>query len=239
MTLKHNTLSAAIGIAGLCIGSLSMSANAGNLGVAAKAGTLGLGLEADYIISDTFSIRLQANHLDYDYDMDEDGVEYETTLGLSSFGGLVDWHPFGGAFRLSVGGYSNANEITGAASGAGEYEIGDDIFIVGPNGDFNMNALIEMGDGFVPYAGIGWGHSPSNKGGLLLSLDIGILFQGEPNIDLNATGSIYDVNSGMTIDVTNNADFQEQLRIEEQNIQDDLSDFDLYPVISFGIGYRF
>ncbi|MGB3621056.1 hypothetical protein FT643_12910 [Ketobacter sp. MCCC 1A13808] len=230
---------AAYGLAGLLFLSAPLTATAGNLGIAAKAGTLGLGLEADYIINDKFSVRVQGNQLDYDYDLDEDGIEYQATLELATFGALLDWHPFGGAFRVSIGGYSNGNEASGVAGGPGEYQIGDDIYVVDDNDEFRMSAEIGMGDSFAPYAGIGWGHSTSNDGGLLLSLDVGVLFQGETTVNLTASGSVYDTNSDTTIDVTNNAEFQNQLRTEEANLQDDLSDFDIYPVITFGIGYRF
>ncbi len=237
MSLNLKPLSAAIGCTGILLASASLTATAGNLGVAAKAGTLGLGLEADYIISDKFSVRVQGNQLDYDYDMEEDGIEYQATLGLSSFGALIDWHPFNGAFRVSVGGYSNSNEVTGAAGGPGEYEIGNDTYTA--SDDFRLCADITMGKSFAPYAGIGWGHSTANDGGLLLSFDIGVLFQGETTVDLTATGTVFYSGTSIPINVGTDPTFQQQLQIEEQNLQDDLSDFDLYPVITFGIGYRF
>lgn len=212
-------------------------AAAGNLGVAGKISTLGYGAEADYVITEKFSVRAQFNTFSYDFDLDENDIEYDSTLDLSSYGVLLDWHPFGGGFRVSAGGFVIDNEIKGKASGQGEYEIGDETYTVGPNDSLQATAAITLGDGFKPYLGFGWGHSPANKGGLLLSFDVGVLFQGSPDVDLKVRGTA-DLN-GTPVDFSNDPTLQAEVREEEKELQDDLKDFDLYPVVSFGIGWRF
>ncbi|HVK99351.1 MAG TPA: hypothetical protein VM553_06030 [Dongiaceae bacterium] len=215
------------------------AAHAGNLGVAGKISSLGYGLEADYILSDKFSVRGQFNTLDYDDTFKEDGINYDGTLDLSSFGVLLDWHPFGGGFRVTAGGFSVDNEVTGVGSGSGTYEIGDATYVVEESDNLKVDALIELGDGFKPYVGLGWGHSPSNKGGLLLSVDVGLLLQDSPSVDLTASGTATDEGSGLTVDMATDPTVQEELRKEEQNLEDDLKDLDIYPVISLGVGWRF
>lgn len=231
---RHGLLSA-VALTVLAAGS----AHAGNLGVAGKISSLGYGVEADYILSDRFSVRGQFSTFDYDDTFKEDGIDYDGTLDLSSFGVLLDWHPFGSAFRVSAGGFSVDNELHGIGSGAGTYEIGDVTYTVDASDDLKINALIELGDGFKPYLGIGWGHSPTNKGGLLLSFDVGLLFQGEPSVKLDASGTATDESSGFTVDLATDPTAQAELRKEEQNLEDGLSDFDIYPVVSFGVGWRF
>lgn len=211
------------------------TASAGPLGVAAKAGTLGFGVEADYVITDKLSVRGQLNGYDYDYTTDEDDIEYDGQLELSSYGVLLDWHPMGGAFRLSLGGYVNNNELSGTASGAGEYDIGDETYTVEPGDSLRLNTSIELGDGFAPYAGLGWGHSPANQGGILFSFELGVLMQGSPSVALDARGTV----NGGAIDVATDPTVQAELRKEEANLEEDLKDFELYPVISLGLGYRF
>ncbi|HEX4938826.1 MAG TPA: hypothetical protein VFX11_09135, partial [Candidatus Kapabacteria bacterium] len=154
-------------------------------------------------------------------------------------GVLLDWHPFGGGFRVSAGGFNVDNELSGVGSGVGTYHIGDTTYTVDENDDLEVNALIELGDGFKPYLGLGWGNSPSNKGGLLLSFDVGILFQGSPSADLEVTGTATDEGTGLTVDFSTDPTVQEEVRKEEQNLEDEVKDFDLYPVISAGIGWRF
>lgn len=225
-------------VAGTSLFLLSGLATAGNLGVAGKVSTLGYGLEADYIISDKFSVRGQFNTLGYDDTFDEDGIDYDGELELSSYGVLLDWRPFGGNFRLSAGGFNVDNKITGSASGEGTYEIGDEQYTVGPNDDLRLSADMELGDGFKPYLGLGWGHAPANKGGLLLSFDVGVLIQGDPEVNLAVRGSAED-QFGNPVDAGSDPTVQAELRKEEANMEDDLKNFDVYPVVSFGIGWRF
>ncbi len=211
---------------------------AGGIDAAIKAGSLGVGLELGYTFEGSnFSFRLQGNDFDYDYTLEEDDIEYDTTLDLASVGFLVDWHPFSGAFRFTLGVYEHENKIYGTSSGEGVYEIGDITYVVDSNDNFLLEANIDLGDGLAPYAGIGWGHSPTNDTGLLLSLDIGVLYQGAPEVDLQASGNA--TANGFTIDVGQDPTAQAQVQEEEDNLEDDLSQFDLYPVITFGIGYRF
>lgn len=233
--LKHPLLASALSTSLLLLPAIS---SAGNLGIAAKASTLGLGLEADYIISDTLSVRVQVNQYDYDDTFDEDGIEYEGALELSSVGALVDWHPFGGGFRISAGGFNVDNEISGVGSGVGTYQIGDEEYTVDVGDTLQVTSTMTLGDGFKPYLGIGWGHSPANTGGLLLSFDVGILFQGSPEVDLDARGTAEDP-FGNPVDFSTDPTVQAEVRKEERNLEDDLKEFDLYPVVSIGIGWRF
>lgn len=229
-------LSLAILSAGLSL--LPGVAGAGNLGIAGKVSSLGYGLEADYILSDAFSVRGQFNTFRYDDTFDEDGIDYEGELKLSSVGVLLDWHPFGGGFRISGGGFRVDNKITGKASGEGTYEIGDEEYTVNPGDDLSLSANMKLADGFKPYLGLGWGHSPANRGGLLLSFDVGVLFQGSPEVKLRARGTAED-QFGTPVDVGTDPVVQAELRKEEKNMEEDLKSFDLYPVVSFGVGWRF
>jgi len=94
-------------ISSLAIISLPFSALASNVGASAKLSTLGVGIEVDYAFSDQFSIRGQMNSLSIDQDFEENGIEYTSELDLSTMGGLLDWRPFSGLFRMTAGGFSN------------------------------------------------------------------------------------------------------------------------------------
>lgn len=230
---RHSlTLHALITSCALCA---SGTALASNLGLAAKASTLGFGLEADYALTEKFSLRGQFNTFDHDDTFDKDGVKYTGSLDLSTFGLLVDWHPMGGGFRVTSGVYSNGNSLSGVGTGEGTYTIGDQTYTVGPTDTLRATADVDLGSSIAPYFGIGWGHAPSNKGGLLLSFDIGVLVQGSPDATLAVTGTA----NGGTADFTNDPTLQAEVRKEEQNLEEDLSNFEIYPVLSFGIGWRF
>ena len=237
-------LCAAIMLSAATIGT----ASAGQFGISPVAGTLGLGLELDYAMNDYFSIRLQGNQFNYDDDFEEDDINYKGEIKLSTYGLLVDYHPFSGAFRLTGGIYSNGNQMSGLANDSGrvEYEIGDAIYTSVPSDPLTLNADVELGNSSAGYLGLGWGHSPKNTGGLLLSFELGVIFSGEPTIAYQASGSAQvNVNGNLQqfslADTANPlvAEFYTELDKEAANLQDDLSEFKFYPVLKLGIGYRF
>jgi hypothetical protein len=54
------------------------------------------------------------------------------------------------------------------------------------------------------------------------------MMQGSPKLNISADGSL-----------SSNATFQSNLERERQDLEDELENFEFYPVISFGITYRF
>jgi hypothetical protein len=76
--------------------------------------------------------------------------------------------------------------------------------------------------------GIGWGNPFTAESRLSFSFDLGIAFQGKPDVSMVANGP-----------VAADAAFQENLRQEENDIKNEIDVFKYYPVISAGIAYRF
>lgn len=199
-----------------------------DVGVLLKAGTLGAGLDVSKGISETLALRLQANAFSYDEDITESDVEYRADLDLKSAGLLLDWHPFSGAFRVSAGAYWNGNEttVTGRPTG-GTYVINGQPYSSTDIG--SLNGKIDF-PSVAPYLGIGFGSSPKAGGGMTFSFDLGVLYQREPNVGLTVVcgSTVLDCNL-----------LQSRVAAEAVSLQDELKDFKFYPVVSFGIGYRF
>ncbi|MFY8274945.1 hypothetical protein AAEU32_12550 [Pseudoalteromonas sp. SSDWG2] len=226
----------------------AMTAQAKDIGLGVKAGSLGLGLELDYSINDNWNIRLQTNSYDYDDDFEEDGIEYTGELNLSTTGVLVDWRPWGSSFRLSGGIYNNKNRVRGRSLdiSSGSYNIGDADYTPDSNDPLTLDARVDLGDSTAGYLGLGWGNSPSNDSRLSFSFELGVIFSGNPEVDLQASGSAFVSANGMTerFSLTDTSDplvqqFYDELEQERLNLEDDVSDFDMYPVISLGVAYQF
>jgi len=221
--------------------------SANDLGLSVKASTLGLGLELDYKINDKFNVRLQSNRYTYDDEFEEDGIDYEGEIKLSSTGLLLDWRPFEGKFRLTGGLYANNNEITGHSASVGDetYDIGEASYGSSSTDPLNINMDVILGDSTAGYLGMGWGNSSSSKK-WMFSLELGVLLTGEATVDLTASGSAVVSQNGVsqTFSITDTSntlvqEFQTELSIEERNLEDDISDYKVYPVIAIGVGYRF
>lgn len=219
-------------------------------GLAVRASTLGLGIEGIISLNQHFNLRAQGNFLNYDREIDEDGVKYQGKLKFQTLGVLADWHPFAGSFRVSGGAYNNGNKITlnaDAACPASEpCEVGDLEITNDPTNPPRIDGEISF-NSFSPYAGLGWGNAM--KGGPIhFGLDIGVLFQGAPQFALAASGraNVRDTtqpngpnNPRNNVDLASDPQVQQELRDEEMRAADESGEYKLYPVISLTLGYRF
>ena len=222
--MSKRSLVAVLSFLMLFISSNAM-AESGRFGVAVKASTLGAGVELITRISPNINGRLGGNAFSYDYDGTESDIEYDLELDLRSVSAILDWHPFSGGFRLSGGLLLNKNEVNAVATPTVSYDIGGTLYTatdVGTlSGKIDFNSL-------APYAGIGWGNALGEDKRWGLAFDLGVVFQGSPDADLTATGPL-----------AANAAFLAELAKEEQQLQDEVDDYEYYPVVSIGVTYKF
>ena len=86
--------------------------------------------------------------------------------------------------------------------------------------------------------GLGWGNS--NLSGWLFLTEIGVLLSAALELDgrasqVNNPGAIFDANGNNSEAVV----FPNEIAIDVNNLEDDISDFKYYPDIALGISYRF
>lgn len=203
--------------------TLSVSAVAGDFGASAKMGTLGLGVEVSKSVPFNITGRLGINGFNYDYNDTVSGVGYESDLNLKSVSALMDWRPIGSLFRLTGGMLYNMNEVDASSTPANTYDIGGSTFTAQQVGTITGN--VEFDD-YAPYFGLGFNFpvAPTFK----VTFDLGVMFQGTPDVSLSASGPI-----------ASDPTFQQELTTEEQAFQDDLDNFEYYPVITLGLRKSF
>ena len=68
------------------------------------------------------------------------------------------------------------------------------------------------------------------------AVDLGAVFQGETNVELTP---VLPTDSPINTNPLAREALQILLDREEEDLQDDIGDYDLYPVVSIGISYRF
>lgn len=202
-------------------------ANGDGAGVALKLGTLGPGADLTVGVLSTLNLRLNVNGFSYKLDMEdeehsEDSVDLSSKFKWFTAGAMLDWHPGGGIFRISSGMFLNNNEVNISANVNKRVEIGDNEYWLS-----NVHGKISF-DNVVPYFGIGLGNA-SSGGRWQVALDLGVLLQGSPKVELSATASDPQVQPFLDVDVEK----------ERRNFEDDLKAFDLYPVLALGISYSF
>lgn len=209
-----------IASAGLVMMGMSTVASA-EFGIGVKASTLGAGVELGMPLSDRFVARLGLNSYSRSANQSIDNIDYDADLDLSSTALFVDWSPFKqGSFHLTAGYVASNSSLSATARPTGSVDVGNNTYTVS---DLTLKANVDLGSG--PYLGLGWGNVPAK--GFGFTFDLGVVQQGKPDVSLKKSGT----DSGLISDA--------DLKQEEKNMQNDLDNFDLYPVVSIGLSYGF
>lgn len=144
----------------------------------------------------------------------------------------ADWFPFHNGFRLSPGLVANGNELdlNGRPRAGQTFDIGGNTYTVDEVGSLNGNVDFNS---LAPYLGVGWGNPFGAGGNWSFSCDLGVVFQGSPNVTLTATPTnAFD-------DPALRAELDRRVEAERRDLEDELDDFKYYPLVSIGITYRF
>ncbi len=223
--------------AGACIAILALAPSPGlaDAALAGKAGTLGVGVELTAGISRQVNARFGLNGFTYSERREASGIEYDAEANLQTATALLDFHPGGRGFRLTGGLVYNNTEIEGESvdPASGFYEIGRvrvPVELVG-----SLEATIDT-DPVVPYAGLGWGNAVGGDGGWSFVFDLGVIFQGEPEATLTP---VIPANSPINTIPGARQLLAIEVAREEREIEEDVKDYDLYPVLSIGVAYKF
>ncbi len=210
--------------------STAAFAQADNVAIGVQAGTSGLGLGVTYNLTETLNVRGNYNYLSYSRDETVDDINYDLELKLSNVELLLDWHVFGGGFRLSSGLVSNGNKLTGTGTARSDrtVEFGGEVFNASEIG--RVDADVDFRS-VAPYLGLGWGNV-FNGGRLSLTADAGVLFQGSPSATVKAAPAA-NVNPAVA------ARLNQAVADEEASLEDELKAFKHYPIVRVGLAYRF
>lgn len=198
------------------------------VGVSVEAGTTGVGGHLVIPIYDNkLNARLGANMFGYNYDGSTSDVDYRFKLKLQTYDALFDYYPFGGAFRLTLGGVLNKTSVTAHAAtnkitiNGHDYQS-EDVGSLRGRIDFKK---------YAPYVGLGWGNASATGKGWGLTSDIGLILQGSPQSELHS--------DGCKVNASSCAQFQQDVNQENAKLRDKSKDFKYYPVIRVGVTYRF
>ncbi|MBF0195172.1 MAG: hypothetical protein HQL71_11490 [Magnetococcales bacterium] len=201
--------------------------------ITGELSTRGLGINATTNLAPKLNGRLSLAGFTYSMDQDLDDVTYDADLTLMTAGGLVDWHPFSGGFRLTTGLFLNFNALEGSVSPSTSQTI--DINNVSYTGTQVGTLNVEVEYNVVsPYIGIGWGNPIAENSNWSFWSDLGLLYTGKPSVSLSVTPN-------SSLDAASIATLNTNVAAAQQDIEDDdaLTYMQYYPVFSLGISYHF
>jgi len=200
-----------------------------DFGVGAKAGTLGIGIEGRWSPLPWFDIRAGVNQYEYDTGGQQAGIDYDGTLAMDNYFLTGNFRFPLSPFRITAGAYANGNELQlmSQDTGGADFTIGGEQFSAADVGSLQSTTSFEK---TAPYLGVGYDFELFGKVGL--NLDFGVLWQGEPAVSLYATGLD-------TAPPDVQALLGPALEVERLELEDEISDYKAWPVVSLGFVYNF
>jgi hypothetical protein len=224
--MKFKNLKAALAVSAL----LASGGAAADFGVGLKAGTLGLGVEGRWDPAvPWFDVRVGLNSYEYDTSGDQAGIDYDGTLVLDNYYLTGNFKFPLSPFRFTLGAFSNGNELQllSQDTNGGTYVIGGIPFDAANVG--SLRSTTSFGS-TAPYAGFGFDFELFGKAGL--NLDFGVLWQDEPTVTLEAT-------NWQNLSPIEQAILGPALDNERDQLEDEMSDFKAWPVLSLTFVYNF
>lgn len=196
-----------------------------DVSVALRFGTTGLGLELGKLLTSHVAVRVGANYLKVTATKEQSDVTYNATLKMQALSALLDLFPGRrGGFHLTAGVVTNPVTITGTGQPSGSsYTINGVSYTIAQVGTLTAVAKFPSAS---PYVGIGFG-TPARNHAFEFLFDLGAVI-GQPTITMSATGAA--ANPALT------GDIQTQIATTQSDVRKYLK---VWPVISFGLAYRF
>jgi hypothetical protein len=213
----------------LSAAALAGPAHGADFGMYATAGSVGVGGGLAAMFNSHLGARIGYTTFEYDV---EDIEESDLTLdGEAKLGGaqaLLDWHPFGGGFRLSVGAMESAELTARARPIADSYTFDGVTYSADDIGSATGAAEF---DSVAPYVGLGYGRALSRDGRFAFALDLGVAVTGSPTVKLDVVCAVDSaaVCAGLDDDVV----------AEQAELQREADEFEYWPVLSLGVSYKF
>lgn len=192
--------------------------------------TLGPGFSIGIPVSRYLGLRVGINHYTKSrtgvYTSGGNSIGYAGNVRLRSASFLADYAPFAGVFHLSAGMIKDDNGVSavGVPDANGNYTINGTTYPASHVGSLTANLGMKP---WAPYLGLGWGHNPAGGSGLRFGVDVGVMFQGTPRVQLAASNPTGDPTVATNVAAA------------QATAQQSANKYTRYPVIGASIGYSF
>ncbi|QNI04717.1 hypothetical protein HXW73_05310 [Halomonas sp. SH5A2] len=191
------------------------------------AGTTGFGADASWRFHENLAVTARyTNGLDVDTDFEEDDVTYNADFEMKASSVKMDYFPFGGRFFLSAGVMMPDIEanVVGTPDNGSTYEFNNRTYTAAELGSVVGNATVS--DGTQPYVALGW--RSSHQSGLSFFSEFGVVAT-NVDVSLSTTNNFEAANPQL----------QQDIRAEEQSLEDDIDKLPVFPVAVLGVAYTF
>jgi hypothetical protein len=210
---------------------LAAGAADAQVGATADLGSTGVGFHVVVPMETYLNGRFGANYFRHDFDKTSNGVDYDIKGKLQTIDVLFDWYlNEGSSFHLTGGVLYNGNKFNAKAkpNGLGGFTLNGHAYTAADVG--LLTGRIDYRKA-APYVGIGWGNALARTTGWTTNVDLGVFYQGNPNVKLASVGCT-------TSDTVCKA-LASDVAAEALHLRNDVDSFKVYPVVRASVGYRF
>jgi hypothetical protein len=210
---------------------LAAGAADAQVGATADLGSTGVGFHVVVPMETYLNGRFGANYFRHDFDKTSNGVDYDIKGKLQTIDVLFDWYlNEGSSFHLTGGVLYNGNKFNAKAkpNGLGGFTLNGHAYTAADVG--LLTGRIDYRKA-APYLGIGWGNALARTTGWTTNVDLGVFYQGNPNVKLASVGCT-------TSDTVCKA-LASDVAAEALHLRNDVDSFKVYPVVRASVGYRF
>jgi hypothetical protein len=193
--------------------------DAQSIGVAPRAGTLGLGADLGLELGGRLVMRGGVGVMPFEFSGTFDDIEMTLELPKTWYNVGLDLY-LTSVMRLGGGVIFKSEGPKLSANPTAPLEIGNQLYT--PDEIGTLTGTLDSG-GQAPYVLVGFGKHTRGVG---LTLDLGVAFQKETRVTLDASGGI----------LSDDPTFRQELETEARNFEDDLPTYiDLWPILSLGV----
>lgn len=201
------------------LAGLSVAAQADTFAVIPQVGLAGVGATVQWGFTPYLAMSAGYTGLNYSVkDVKTDEATYNGDLSLKNPQAFLNWAPFAGSFRLSVGviGQQSAFDLT-----ASEFQDS----AAAPVSSVDIEA--KYPNSIAPAFTLGW-ESSLSKTGLGYHISLGAMFAGEPEVSSKATCK----SSG------NQPACDAYTASERKEVEDELRSYQVLPILQAGLIFR-
>lgn len=210
------------------------------VGVALKITTLGPGFDVATPLSRSLNLRGSAMFFDYGHDFSTDGISYNGELNFRGGAVSLDWFPLHGGFHVSPGMLILKSDLRGAAfvPGGSTFTLNDVDYTSSVSDPVHGSGGLTFPHTIGPSLTVGWGNIVPRSGKhWSVPFEIGAAYLGQPSVKINLAGTACQ--GGGCSSVATDPATQQNIRAEQDMLNDDLKGLQVYPIVSLGLSYKF
>ncbi len=210
------------------------------IGVGVKVSTLGIGGEVAVAVTHRSNVRFGFNAFNYGHTFDKDGVTYKGALDLRSAQATYDLFFFK-EFHISPGVLVyNGNNVTANASvpGGKSFTLSNTNYVSAAADPIAGTGKLTVYKA-APMILFGIGNLVPRSRHFSTSFEIGAAYQGPPRVTLNLSGSACDSTGLFCRSISSDPTIQSNIAAEQVKLNKSASPYKFYPVLSFGVGFKF